>query len=485
MSAWSLDRTARALLAVFAAWYVGVFLYVAGRRVGFPYEIEWMEGGIYEHVARVLEGKPLYVAPSLDFTPYIYTPLYYWVGAASVALLGPGLPALRAVSLLSTLVVFAALFDLVRHETRDRLCGWVAVGLFAACFHLAGAWFDIARVDMLSLALLMLAAVLFARSERFDALAGVLLGLAFLAKQSALVSALPLIAARVVAQRGLRRVHAGVACGAVVGFSTLALDRASSGWYRFYTFELPASHPVVDWAKRGFWESDLFSVLPFATVAVVFVLAQPQPWRSALARLAFAGGLLASAWSGRLHSGGYVNVLLPAFLALSWAFGVALHAWTAEADRARPAAFARFGYAICVLQLAWLWQLPGRQIPSTAALRKGNALVAALREAPGEVLLPFHGHIARLAGKAPHGHEMAFHDIQLGTSDRAKRSLHDSVTSTLRDRRYALIVLDEPWWKGALEKSYERTDHERWFDAGTLRSLTGNDTFLRHVYVPK
>src|SRR5262245_18345694 len=91
----------RALLAALAAWYVGVFLYVAVRRLGFPYEIEWMEGGIYEHVARVLEGKPLYVAPSLEFTPYIYTPLYYWVGAASVALFGPGLPALRAVSLLS------------------------------------------------------------------------------------------------------------------------------------------------------------------------------------------------------------------------------------------------------------------------------------------------------------------------------------------------------------------------------------------------
>ena len=70
------------------------------------------------------------------------------------------------------------------------------------------AWFDIARVDMLSLALLMLAVLVLARSERFDALAGVLLGLAFLAKQSALVAALPLLAARVVTQRGLRRGYA-------------------------------------------------------------------------------------------------------------------------------------------------------------------------------------------------------------------------------------------------------------------------------------
>src|SRR6202008_3957961 len=145
------------------------------------------------------------------------------------------------------------------------------------------------------------------------------LGLAFLAKQSALVAALPLLGARLLSQRGARRVYAAAACAAVVGGSTFALDRASSGWYRFYTFELPASHPVVDWGKRGFWQSELFSVLPFAAVALLFALAESQPWRRALTRAAFAGGLLASAWSGRLHSGGYVNVPLPPFPALHWA----------------------------------------------------------------------------------------------------------------------------------------------------------------------
>ena len=54
-----------------------MFLYLASQRIGFQYEIEWMEGGIYERVARVLEGKPLYVSPSLEFSPFVYTPLYY------------------------------------------------------------------------------------------------------------------------------------------------------------------------------------------------------------------------------------------------------------------------------------------------------------------------------------------------------------------------------------------------------------------------
>lgn len=63
------ERAARGLLAALSTWYVGAFLYVATRRIGHPYDLEWMEGGVYEHVARVLEGRELYVAPSLDLTP--------------------------------------------------------------------------------------------------------------------------------------------------------------------------------------------------------------------------------------------------------------------------------------------------------------------------------------------------------------------------------------------------------------------------------
>ena len=38
------------------------------------FEIEWMEGSMVDHVRRVIDGQPLYVAPSLDFVPFIYPP---------------------------------------------------------------------------------------------------------------------------------------------------------------------------------------------------------------------------------------------------------------------------------------------------------------------------------------------------------------------------------------------------------------------------
>src|SRR3954454_9653847 len=45
-------------------------------RAGFPLDLEWMEGGMLLHASRFAEGKTIYVAPSLDFIPYLYTPLY-------------------------------------------------------------------------------------------------------------------------------------------------------------------------------------------------------------------------------------------------------------------------------------------------------------------------------------------------------------------------------------------------------------------------
>jgi len=48
---------------------------IAGR-VGYPYDLEWMEGGMLHHALRIKNGEGIYVPPSIDFIPYLYTPLY-------------------------------------------------------------------------------------------------------------------------------------------------------------------------------------------------------------------------------------------------------------------------------------------------------------------------------------------------------------------------------------------------------------------------
>lgn len=70
------------MLAAAALWYLLAFVGVAWRRLPHPYQLEWMEGGSVEHVRRILSGDPLYPEPAIEFVPFIYTPLYFYVGAA-------------------------------------------------------------------------------------------------------------------------------------------------------------------------------------------------------------------------------------------------------------------------------------------------------------------------------------------------------------------------------------------------------------------
>lgn len=77
---------------------VTLFLFVALSRIRYPFAIEWVEGNTFLHVLRVLQGKPIYVAPSYDFIPMIYTPLYYYVSAPVAIATGNIMIAMRVVS---------------------------------------------------------------------------------------------------------------------------------------------------------------------------------------------------------------------------------------------------------------------------------------------------------------------------------------------------------------------------------------------------
>ena len=48
-------------------------------RVVYPFDVEWMEGGMLLHGHRVQTGEGLYVIPSSEFIPFIYPPLYSWL----------------------------------------------------------------------------------------------------------------------------------------------------------------------------------------------------------------------------------------------------------------------------------------------------------------------------------------------------------------------------------------------------------------------
>ena len=120
---------ARAVAVLAAAAFVAVALALMWLRISYPFELEWMEGAMVDHVRRVVAGQTLYVAPSLEFTPFIYPPGYYYASAAVSSVVGTGFTALRLVSALSTVGVLLLVGQFVSRETGSRAVALIAAGL--------------------------------------------------------------------------------------------------------------------------------------------------------------------------------------------------------------------------------------------------------------------------------------------------------------------------------------------------------------------
>ena len=102
-------RALRSAALMAGAWYVGVYIALAWYRVPYPFELEWMEGAMVDHVIRVLSGQNLFVPPTIDFAPFIYNPLFYYLAAIPSLVLGASHLALRLVSSgLRRLISFAS-----------------------------------------------------------------------------------------------------------------------------------------------------------------------------------------------------------------------------------------------------------------------------------------------------------------------------------------------------------------------------------------
>ncbi len=476
-------------------WAILTWAYVAFSRVGYPYELEWMEGGVLGHVDRILQGKPIYQAPAAEFTPFLYAPLYYYFAAVATWLFGVGLPALRAVSVASTCVTLLLLYALVRKETGSRTHGMLAAGIYAATFERSAMWFDVARIDSCALALGLggLYLALNATRLRGVAFAGLLLALATLTKQTAVVLApvLFLWSWRRWGWRGAAA-FAGTLVGVGISFTAI-MTWLSDGWYWYYTVELPLSHGndrreflIVD-----FWRQEMFATLPIlVSGALLMAFGFPtltggaRHWTIVLGALSLVLGSYAS----RLHMGSYYNDLMPAHLALAWVFPIAAHGWGGalsglRALRARSAAL-----GLTALQLYLLIGTTDKHIPTQEDRATGDALVAYIRAQPGDVLVVNHPHLAKMAGKIPRAHFMAMIDVMLTKKDphKLRDRLRSEWVPLFERKHFSTIIADNDWhpfWPELARHYRVERKLERW-DKG-LTPKTGTDFRPALVLVPK
>lgn len=436
-------------LGVGSVLYLFVYIGIALARMAYPFGLEWMEGGSLVQMHRILEGKRLYVSPSVEFVPYIYPPLYFYCAAFFTHLFGFGFIPLRAISFLASLGCFALIFLIVKRETGDWFSSLMASGLFAATFEISGAWFDIARVDSLFL-FFALTGAYWARhpdSIRDGIFAGIAFSLSCFTKQTAAFIAVFCMA------YGFRRYFRsrfwfiGVFF-VLTGGSVLMMDAFHDGWYRYYLFDIPRRHALIPNMLLIFWVQDMIRPLAIALCCGLWYLGDRQQKTAGF--WMFAGiGMIGSSWLSRIHTGGYVNVLLPAHACVAIMFGLGVYRmdqFIRQANVASNYLLRTFLYAACGLQFISLLYNPLDYVPPKSSLEAGLQFIERLKAITGDVYIPRHGYLALLAGKRSFAQEMAVFDVERSGQDtetkRIPLQLKQQIDAAIENRQFAAIITD-------------------------------------------
>jgi hypothetical protein len=341
----------------------------------------------------------------------------------------------------------ALIAALVRREAGRWLPGLLAAGTFAAAYRAGGAWYDVGRVDSLFVFLLVAAVVAARFSTTLPAAAGtgLLLALATLTKQSALLASLPLIAYLLARRPGLGVVTAA-AFVLPLGFAAAALDAASAGWFHFAVVNVFVGHPVDQHALAGFFTRDLARHAGMAILTVAGAVATARRYRASTTGPALPVGFYAAvlvgmggtAFVSRAHSGGYTNVLIPAYAAVAILFGLAVAHLAERRSGAGPVMVA----VACLSQFALLAYGPADQLPTHADVVTGRRFLAALRSVPGDVLVVDHPAYAVAAGKPAQAQAAAIADIVRGRPGPIRDRLETEIADAVHQRRFSAIVFD-------------------------------------------
>jgi len=453
------EWAARAVVVAAALFPLCVYLWVALHQLGYPFELEWLEGGSVEIVNRVVHGQGLYVAPTLHYTPYPYTPLYFWVSGLLAHVTGVSFLPLRLVSFVASLGCFGLLFSMVRRETGDAVAGVLAAGLFAASWEVGGSWLDIGRVDSLFMVLLLgaVAVARVAATWRGGLAVGLLVFASFFTKQTALLAAAPLLVLLVVTRRRVGLAALATVVVTVVG-STVLMDLLTHGWYQYYVVHELLHQGVNGVSWHRFIPDDLlrptgWMVLLGGLGAVLGLWRRRAGGTDWPFWLAVAAGFLGAAWISRLHAGGGRDVLQPAYLALSLLGALGYDALRRAAAGSRSLVRSVVAAALAgvvVLQVVHLFHHPSHLIPTAGDQAVGRRFVATLAATPGQVLVLDHPWYATMAGKGTWAQGEAVHDVLRAGPSQARTDLEASIRATLADPALRTVYLDDRGDEGIL-----------------------------------
>ncbi len=454
---------ARALTVVSAVVIAAVLLAMV-LRIGFPLELEWMEGGVLHQAHRFANGEPLYPPPGRDFVPFLYTPGFAVVLGGLGKVFGVSFVLGRLISIVSAVAIGWAIWRAVALADKPPEHRIAAVGLFAAGYVFTFRWLDLARPDTLAMALCVWALVLLRDSRgshKTAVLAGVLMALSFWTKQTAATFVIASgIGALIVGPRQLPAYALTIAV--IDGGGVLLGNALTEGRLWHYIYELHQTHAFNDERfEKKTWGMFVHAG-PFVVLAVIVGLAAlAGRLRAAVGRarwlraqdplywgLMAGTGLLVSAL-GYSTQWAEPNAFIPGVLMGSIAVGVLLPRGGWPAWLAAGAVLAQLLFSAALepmyqpiqshgwgaLEESYAWQRWDRTVPSVAHHQRAEALRAAIEAAPGPVLALQRPWWSVLAGGSGHVGSMGITDVV----DEDRTAIQRALVAELREQRHAQV----------------------------------------------
>ena len=237
------------LFTVYALAWIGFSVFLWFNHINFPLNLEAMELTVVQHLQRIMAGQSLYIAPSPEFIPLAYAPLYYYFSVPFAWLFGANLFTLRLVAILGMLGAGAIIFLAIKKQTCSNWWAVIALGLFAAAYRVMDTYLDNAHSDSWLLFTVLLGCFLIAsnRSRATDLFGVLFLIVSFWFKQHGAIFAIGGVL-YLTWRDGFRNSWFHWALAGVLGPGLyLLMPLALGPQFHYYTFIVP-SH----WSELNF-----------------------------------------------------------------------------------------------------------------------------------------------------------------------------------------------------------------------------------------
>ena len=447
----SRSRLAFFLVLGAASFHLAVFLSVALGRLGYPFEVEFLEGLTIDYARTLLSGGNLYAPPSLHFAPNWYPPLHYAVCLPALWLSGWQLSGARLVSIASVLVAAALGVVALRRASASWTAVLAAVAVVFAYYPASNYWYDVARVDSLQTAFVMAGLVLLAREDSRPSPASLVAGatlliLAVFTKQTSVVSCAASLLFFALERDGARLRWLFLALITLAGVGVLVLLKAY-GRDALIIYWAPQHHfrniPVGTLRFLGF----AWTMVPLLALALAGLRGAAQTPRGRALRFFLLNFAFAAAmgWLTLCKHGGERNSSLPAIFLLAVCVGLGLEGLlAAPASSWRPLAISGALAAFLVLAFARDFLA---QIPSSVDRREATAILEDMRSVKGPFLAYNASFVSTVLRSEMYPYRDRLYDWAGGQNQESHFRPDPSrypldLLNAIRERRFSAIYTD-------------------------------------------